>query len=97
MKKVFVLPENLTTIQEYVVCAVIDSIPPDWAVLKGNLYAPKDMLDLGEALSSTKLVFGVSIHQMIVKTSNGQTCLLMKKKIAQLERKSCPVSLAYVK
>ncbi|MEK7116714.1 MAG: hypothetical protein AAB837_00940 [Patescibacteria group bacterium] len=72
MKRTFVVPESLAIIAKEVVVAVITSIPNGWAVLRGCLHAPKKMLDSGEALMSTKLVFDSSIAQMIAKTKTDQ-------------------------
>ena len=72
MKRTFVVPENLVIIAKEVVVAIITSIPEDWAVLRGCLHAPKRMLDSGEALMSTKLVFGSSITLMVAKTKTDQ-------------------------
>lgn len=70
MKKRFSVPENTVIVAKEVVCAIIASIPPGWTVLRGSLRAPKGMLDSGEALAHTELVFASSINKMIRRTDN---------------------------
>ena len=65
MKRTFSVPDGLAIVAIEVVCAVIDAIPSDWAVIRGILRAPDRMLETGEALRSTQLVFKSAINQMI--------------------------------
>jgi hypothetical protein len=70
MTRVFEIPKANGLIHEGTIVAIIEAILDKWAVLSGVLYAPQYMLDSGQALASTKLVFSSSIHCMVDKVSN---------------------------
>jgi hypothetical protein len=69
MKRCFEIPEKLTGIYRQVLGMLVEKVPDGWSIVSGVLEAPKWMIDTGEALVSTKLVFASSIVQMIQRTS----------------------------
>jgi len=73
MQRRFRVPDDLEFIAKGIMIAIVYGIPREWAIVTGGLTAPKWMLDSGEALASTNLMFGSQINQMIVKSENEQT------------------------
>src|SRR3989344_5232876 len=65
----FVVPnETISMITQAMVCNVISSVSDGWGEANGTLRAPSHLLVTGEALKSTKLVFGSSIDKMVDST-----------------------------
>src|SRR3990167_5560180 len=69
IKRHFVVPEEtLSVVAVSMIVTFINSIRDGWGDVSGILCAPPSMINSGEAISSTMLVFSASIHQMIDAT-----------------------------
>ena len=88
MKRTFSVPENLAIVAKEAVCTVIEAIPLEWAVVRGFLSAPEGMLASGEALASTRLVFGSQINRMVDRTERGQVADVFAPELSRLDAKS---------
>jgi hypothetical protein len=68
--RTFEIPKENGLTHEGSIVAIIQAIPDKWHILRGALFAPQGMLDSGQALVSTEMVFGSSIDCMVNRVDN---------------------------